>query len=115
MHSAMRPTRTARPTQARHGPVRFARPSYFQALSGEEEEGEDDPPQPAGVGCILTGVAGCCNRGAACQWTCSPPRDLVVEALTVEGKSGAERQLCSLEQPAVGWRAIAAVVDSGAE
>ena len=35
--------------------------------------------------------------------------------LTVEGRQDADRRLCSLEQPAAGWRAITVVVDSGAE
>ena len=35
--------------------------------------------------------------------------------LTVEGKSGEDRLLCSLGQPAEGWKTVAAVVDSGAE
>ena len=35
-------------------------------------------------------------------------------SLTVEGRAG-EPRLCGLEQPQAGWRAIEAVVDSGAE
>ena len=39
----------------------------------------------------------------------------MVGVLTVEGIRGEGRLLCSIEQPAAGWKVITAVVDSGAE
>ena len=42
-------------------------------------------------------------------------QEQMVSVLTVEGKPGEERLLCSLEQSAAGWRTVTAVVDSGAE
>ena len=38
-----------------------------------------------------------------------------MQVLTVDGGPRADRQLCSLGQPAAGWREVTAVVDSGAE
>ena len=39
----------------------------------------------------------------------------MVGVLTVEGIRGEDRLLCSIEQPAAGWKVVTAVVDSGAE